>query len=46
MRQESGVSDAEQLRSAADRDAWTAGERGAERDVAAVNLVQAWRKAS
>jgi len=35
--------DAEQLRSAADRDARTAAERAAERDVAAVDLAQAWR---
>src|SRR5260370_852658 len=35
--------DAEQLRSAADRDAQTAAERAAERDAAAVELAQAWR---
>jgi hypothetical protein len=35
--------DAEQLRSAADRDARTATERATERDTAAVDLAQAWR---
>lgn len=35
--------DAEHLRSTADRDALTAAERAAERDVAAVDLAQAWR---
>ncbi len=35
--------DAEQLRSAADRDARTAEEQAADRDAAAVELAQAWR---
>ena len=35
--------DAEQLRSAADRDARTAAEQAADRDAAAVELAQAWR---
>jgi hypothetical protein len=35
--------DAEQLRSAADRDARTAEEHAADRDAAAVELAQAWR---
>jgi len=35
--------DAEQLRSAADRDARTAAEQAADRDAAAVDLAQAWR---
>jgi hypothetical protein len=39
----SAEADAEQLRSAADRDARTAAERTAERDAAAVDLAQAWR---